>query len=123
MLKPILKSVLAIVTCIMTGACFAQDADNLSLGNCGFAGPEFMTNDYSCQQFQQRSDSGIKKEALLHLVSVAWEFITGEDADTHAVAENFGRPQASLNEGQKFEPRFRLSAQSDEVLLTVAYDF
>lgn len=123
MIKPILNSVLAMVTCLMTGACFAQDMENMTLGNCGFAGSDFMTNHYSCHQIQRRSDNGIRKEALLQLASAAWGLITGQDSDQQDAADNFGKPQASLNEGQKLEPRFSLSAQSDEVLFTVAYEF
>ncbi|MDX1692670.1 MAG: hypothetical protein R3208_02825 [Ketobacteraceae bacterium] len=122
MVNPILKSVLAVLTCIMAGTCFAQDMSDVSFGNCGFAGPEFMTSDYNCHQIQQRSDNGVKKEALLHLASMAWDLITG-DTEEKDTAENFGVEQASLNEGQKLEPRFSLSAESDELYLTVSYEF
>lgn len=122
MVNPILKYFLAVVICVFSGVCLAQDMEDLSLGNCGFAGPEFMTTDYTCHQIQQRSDSGVKREALAHLASMAWGFLTGQETGQDT-AENFGREANSLNEGQKLEPKFSLDAHGDEVFLTVAYEF
>lgn len=122
MIKSVFKSMLALVTLVASSICSAENLSDLSLGNCGFAGPEFMTNDYNCHQIQQRSDTGIKREALVQLASMAWGWITGKSAEEDPV-EHWDQQQASLNKGNKFEPKFALKAHSDDVYLTVAYEF
>lgn len=121
MARSVLKYLLIAFTTLSGSVCLAQDLNELNFGNCGFAGSEIMSSDYSCQQVQQRSDSGIKKEALVQLAVMAWGLLTGvSDYDR---ATHLGPETASLNDGQRLEPRFSLSAQSDDVLLTVAYEF
>lgn len=122
MVNPILKHFLAVVICVFSGVCLAQDSEDMSLGNCGFAGPDIMTTHYTCQQIQQRSDSGVKREALAQLASMAWGLLTGKQT-TEDAADNFGTEKESLNSGQKMEPKFSLDAHGDELFLTVAYEF
>lgn len=121
MARSILKYLLIAFTSLWGSACLAQDLNELGFGNCGFAGSDIMTSDYSCQQVQQRRDMSIEKEALVQLAAMAWDLLTGQEESD--AASNLGPKPASLNDGQKLEPRFSLSAHSDEVLVTVAYDF
>lgn len=104
--------------------CLAQDIHEVSLGNCGFAGPDYLTNDLSCDHFRGSSDTALKKEAALQLLTTAWKWITGQQADQGNPQSAYGYDQKNqLNKGQKFEPQFRLKAHSEDLYLVVAYEF
>lgn len=91
------------------------------MGSCGFTGAESLTNYFECDQ-PTGSAKGIKKEAAKQLLSMAWGWVTGEKP-TAASLGYAGHKVQSLNEGQKFDPSFRIKARRDNLYVTVAYDF
>lgn len=123
MVKSLTKQcMMGLVAMLFANLCIADDLANVSLGNCGFAGPEHLTDSFFCKESSNYSSNAVKKQAALQLVSMAWNWFTGAESN---VAEQgyLGKQQADLNEGQRLEPKFSLSAHSDELYLTVAYEF
>ena len=111
---------LGLVTCLFSSLCYAESTDSVHMGSCGFTGAE-LTYAFECDQ-PTGSSKGIKKEAAKQLLSMAWGWVTG-DKPKAASLGYAGHKVQSLNDGQKFDPRFRIKARRDNLYLTVAYDF
>lgn len=104
----------------MANVCVAETKGDMHLGSCGFAGAEYLANDYSCNHHSS-SNYHIKKEAAKQILSMAWKWMTGAQP-TNAAAQYFEARGHKIADGA-IEPKFGVSAQSDELYLTVAYEF